>query len=87
MKKRISSLLSMALALTVATQAHATECKHKPHGLAYKLTHMGLVHKIAKVASVPGFVAGLTFTMVGGLIAIPFVEGMDYFQSQPFVSW
>lgn len=94
----ISLLLAMALSGQAARASEATDKltdkqylkqleKKKHHGLAYKLTHLGLVHKVAKVASIPGFVLGFTIDMVGGLIAIPIEEGMEYFESQPFVSW
>lgn len=61
--------------------------KPKGHGICYKLTHLGLTHKAAKVAGSPFYVAGFTAACVGGLVGIPFTKAIQDFESKPFVSF
>ena len=94
MRARQVMVTAALIALTVNNAAYANDGYEKAgwippskHGLAYKLTHMGLVHKTATVLGAPFWVVGFTVPMVGGLVVIPFKRGYDHFRDEPFVEF
>lgn len=72
--------------LVVAFAVHPAEARYR-HGLFYKATHLGILHKAAKVVGAPFYAAGMVSMAVGGLVALPFMEAVHDFQSRPFVSF
>lgn len=80
MRQLIAVLFVVASLVVFSTPAEA-------HGIAYKLTHMRLVRKAAKVLGTPMYVAGFVYEGAAEFIALPFQAGSNDFQSLPFVSW
>jgi hypothetical protein len=47
----------------------------------------GVIHRLARIAGKPMWIAGFTVKMVTDFLVLPFKEGVEYFDTQPFVSF